>query len=90
MRSIQKEVESLKQEIAEMKGMFEGLGTAEPVFELRQVSHEDAKREIKQYFQAHHGKSIDAADLQEALGIDIQMVIQICQDLEREGQIKGL
>jgi hypothetical protein len=90
VRSVQKEVESLKQETAEMKAMFEGLGTAEPVFELREVSYEDAKREIKQYFEAHHGESIDAGDLQEALGIDIQMVIQICQDLERDGQIKAL
>ena len=90
VRSVQKEVESIKQEIAEMKAILEGLGTAEPVFELREVSYEDAKREIKQYFEAHHGESIDAGDLQEALGIDIQMVIQICQDLERDGQIKAL
>lgn len=90
VRSVQKEVESLKQEIAEMKALLEGPGTAEPVFELREVSYEDAKREIKQYFEAHHGESIDAGDLQEALGIDIQMVIQICQDIERDGQIKAL
>jgi len=28
--------------------------------------------------------------LQEALGIDIQMAIAICEELEREGQIKGV
>lgn len=90
VRSLQKEVQSLKQEIAEMKAMLEGQDTAEPVFELREVSYEDAKREIKQYFEAHHGENIDAADLQEVLGIDIQMAIQICQDLDRDGQIKAL
>jgi len=89
IRSVQKQVESLKQEIAEMKAAVEGLGTAEPVFELREVSYEDAKREIKQYFEAHHEESIDAADLQEALGIDIQMAIQILPRLRTRRTDQG-
>lgn len=90
VRSLQKEVQFLKQEIAKMKAMIEGQDTGEPTFELRDVSYEDAKREIKQYFESHHGENIDAADVQEVLRIDIQMAIQICQELEREGQIKAL
>jgi len=94
--ALRKRVNTLEEEMAEMRGMVGGLQAAvaavEPdtVIELRDIPYEDAKAEIKQYFDAHHGEDIDASDIQLVLGIDIRMAIQICDELEQEGQIKGL
>ena len=55
---------------------------------LKDISYGQAKKEIKEYFSKHHGEIIDAADIQEALNIDISMAIEILDDLECEGKIK--
>jgi hypothetical protein len=60
-------------------------GTA---LEIRDVPFDQAKEEIAAYFREHHGEVVDAADLQEALGIDIGTAIQACEELEDEGRIK--
>ena len=56
---------------------------------LKDISYGLAKKEIKEYFSKHHGEIIDAADIQEALNIDISMAIEILDDLENEGKIKA-
>ena len=56
---------------------------------LKDIPYGQAKKEIKEYFSKHHGEIIDAADIQEALNIDISMVIEILDDLECEGKIKA-
>lgn len=58
--------------------------------ELRNISYYQAKVEIRQYFNEHHGKEINPADIQGVLGIDVWMAIDICNELEGEGKIKGL
>ena len=55
---------------------------------LKDIPYGQAKKEIKEYFSKHHGEIIDAADIQEALNIDISMAIEILDDLECEGKIK--
>lgn len=60
------------------------------IIEIRDIDRDQAKREIRQYFSDHHGENIDAADLQEALGINVFLAAEICEELEQEGKIKGL
>ena len=55
---------------------------------LRKISYEQAKKEIKEYFKNHHGKKIDAADIQENLHINICDAIGILDVLEAEGNIE--
>jgi len=56
---------------------------------LKDIPYGQAKEEIGEYFSKHHGKNIDASDIQEALNIDISLVIEILDDLECEGKIKA-
>jgi hypothetical protein len=55
---------------------------------LQDISLSQAKRVIKRYFEDHHGKIFDAADIQENLGIPIEIAIQALDDLEIEKQIE--
>ena len=61
---------------------------SEDTTELRDISYAKAKEEIAKYFEDHHGETINAADLQEALGIDISMAMKICEELKQAGEIK--
>ena len=54
---------------------------------LRNVTLRQAKKEIKDYFSKHHGKTIDAGEIQEVLGIDIRFAIILMEELEKEGEI---
>jgi len=64
--------------------------TEEEELLIREISYEQAKEEIAQYFVDHDGENIDPADIQGALGIDIMLAIAVCKDLEQEGKIKGI
>jgi len=87
---LEQEVAVLKKEISEMKRLVtQYVGPHEATaLEIRNVSLDRAKEEIAAYFKEHHGEVVDAADLQEALGIDIGIVIPACEELEEEGRIK--
>ena len=88
--TLKAKVASLEERVVTMEGVVAGMGATEPepVIELRDIPYEDAKAEIKQYFEDHHGEEIDGSDLQENLGIELEIAIQICDELEREGAIK--
>jgi len=87
---LEQEIIVLRQELSEIKGLISQYLDAheETVLEIRDIPLYQAKEEIAAYFKAHHGEIIDAADLQEALGIDIGIAIQACAELEGEGRIK--
>lgn len=87
---LEQEVSVLKKEISEMKGLVSQYLNAHEgtVLEIRDVPFDQAKEEIASYFRKHHGEVVDAADLQEALGIDIGTAIEACEELEEEGRIK--
>ena len=57
---------------------------------IRDLSFTEAKKEIRQYFKQHHGEDINAADLEENLGIDFELATKACESLEKEGKIKGV
>jgi len=56
---------------------------------LKDISYGQAKKEIIDYFSMHHGENINAADIQEALNIDISLALEILDDLELEGKVKA-
>jgi transposase len=58
------------------------------IINLRDIPYDQAREEIKKYFEAHHGENLYSHDITKALCIDIEMVDNIIEKLEREGQIK--
>ena len=55
------------------------------VIELREVTKDEARAEIIDPFAT--GETFCYSDIFERLRIDFEMVIDICQELEREGAI---
>jgi hypothetical protein len=51
---------------------------------------EEAKALIKGYFEEHHGEDLDYGDLREALCIALPIIVEACDQLEREGKIAGV
>lgn len=86
---------TLENRLAEIEKKLELLTNLTEMLEpkeitIRDISYAQAKKEITEYFKTHHGDSIDPADIEESLGIDIEIAIKICEKLEKEGQIKGI
>ena len=80
-----KEMKSLREELNELKNIVAGI-TGADVITIRDIPYEKAKREIRQFFADHHGGDFNAADMEEKLGIDFDMALEICQELENEGK----
>jgi hypothetical protein len=57
---------------------------------LEDVPMEDAKAQIKAYFESHHGEILDYGDIREALCIPLPTIVDACEELEREGKIAGI
>ena len=58
---------------------------SEKVLILRDISKEDAKNEIKRLFSS--GNTLYYSDIAQKLGLDLELVIGICNDLQRRGEI---
>jgi hypothetical protein len=50
---------------------------------------ETAKAMVKDYFEQRHGKVIDYVDLVNVLDLPLPLIVDACEDLEREGKITG-
>jgi hypothetical protein len=48
---------------------------------------ETAKVLIKDYFEQHHGEVIDYVDLVNVLDLPLPLIVDACEDLEKEGRI---
>lgn len=90
IESVARKVETLEGAIHDIKNRLEKLTCSYETndIEIRRITYKKAKKEIADFFQEHHGKELNAADVQESLGIDIEMAIRVCDDLEKEGKIK--
>lgn len=55
---------------------------------IRDIPYNQAKKEITRFFKENHGKNINAADVEEGLGIEFSMAVNICEELEKEGKVK--
>lgn len=45
---------------------------------------------IKDYFEQHHGEVIDYVDLVNAFNLPLFLIVDACEQLEREGKIAGV
>lgn len=80
------ENEGLKAKVVAMQAT----DSAETVLDVRDIPREQAKEEVRAFFKDHHGKAIYPSDVMEALSLDYDLVYEICEELEREGAVKGL
>lgn len=83
------ELQKVKQEIAELRELVAQLiQEMQPEsVEIRDISVEQAKHEIKAYFNDHHDESIYPSDLEVALRLDYTLIVQLVGQLEEEGEI---
>jgi len=89
--ALTQEVEELYEKVRNLESTLPSLmeasqrGVAERVIVLRTLTKERAKQEILQLFQ--DGNVHDYGDISERLSLDLQLVVEICNELEREGRI---
>lgn len=72
----------LEEEVARLLA----LAVDEEVIELRDISKEEAKQEILAMFQS--GETMFYSDLATRLRLDLPLVVEVCQELEEEGEIE--
>ncbi len=79
------ENQKLRQELRAAKG---SQSEFEKIIELRDISRNQAKSEITQFFKNHHGDVIYPSDIAEALNLSYILVGEIIEQLEDAGQIR--
>lgn len=85
----EKELSELRERVRTLE---EHLATIEKerdskVVVLRPISREDAKTEILRLFQENHAEILDYGIIAERLQLDLQIVVDVCNELEQEGLI---
>lgn len=60
---------------------------AEKTVVLREISREEAKREIERLF-ASTDEVLYYSDIAERLGLELRVVVEICKELIKEGEIR--
>jgi hypothetical protein len=90
IEAVARKVETLEEAIHDIKNRLEKLTCSYETndIEISRITYKKAKKEIAYFFRDHHGKELNAADIQENLGIDIEVAIKACDELEKEGKIK--
>lgn len=87
---LQRENYVLQQQISELRNkvdqLIESLPTEKTVV-LREISREEAKREIEGLF-ASTDRVLYYSDIAERLGLELRVVVEICKELIKEGEIK--
>lgn len=86
INEIEKEVKALKEIIIQNNRCFDPEGSE--IIHLRDITRDQAREEIKEYFEAHHGENLYSHDITKALCIDLEMVDDVLEEMEREGQVK--
>lgn len=86
INEIEKEVKALKEIIAQINRCLDPEESV--IIHLRDITRDQAKEEMKEYFESHHGENLYSHDITKALCIDIEMVDSILEEMEKEGQIK--
>jgi hypothetical protein len=79
---LRKEVDNIRRELDEIKKRM----PEEKVVVLRDINRNEAKREISSLFAS--GKTLYYSDIAEELGLDLRIVVELCQELEAEGKVE--
>ena len=80
------EVNQLRERVKERVEVLETplLGD-EQVVMLRTLTREEAKKEIRELFQT--GETLFYSDIATRLGLDLKLVVDICDELVEEGEV---
>lgn len=89
VRRLKKHEASLVYRIDSLEKRFSNIEASLPsekVIILRKVSKEQAKKEIRKLFS--ESNTLYYSDIAERLGLDLELVVDICNELQRQGKIK--
>ncbi len=79
--SLRQEIEQIKQRLAELEERI----PEERVIVLKEISKEEATEEIRQLFSS--GRTLYYSDIAEELRLDLELVVDICHELQESGEI---
>jgi hypothetical protein len=85
---LQVELAVLRRRVEDLEVRIAELAEAMPevkVIVLRKIPYSEAKDEVRGLFES--GRVLDYGNIAEELSLDLQMVVQICQELIEEGMI---
>lgn len=77
--SFREELEKIKQKLLELE-------SREKVIVLREITKEEAKKDIEQLFKS--GRTLYYSDIVKELKLDLETVVDICNELQGSGQIE--
>jgi len=80
--SLRREIEQIKQKLSELEERI----PEEKVIVLREISKEEAKEEIRQLFSS--GRTLYYSDIAEELKLDLELVVDICHELQESGELR--
>jgi DNA invertase Pin-like site-specific DNA recombinase len=80
--SLQEELRQVKQRLSELENI---VAAKDKVIVLKDITREVAKKEIKKLFSS--GRTLYYSDIVQELGIDLETVVDICNELEEEKEI---
>jgi Mg2+ and Co2+ transporter CorA len=75
-------IKSLEERLATIEASL----PSEKVILLREISKEDAEKEIRKLFS--ESKALYYSDIAESLRLDLQLVVEICNELQNRGEIE--
>lgn len=82
IEQMRSDLEQTKQKVAELERRM----PEEKVIVLREISRKQAKQEIQQLFSS--GRTLYYSDIAEELGLDLELVVDICQELQKGREIE--
>ncbi|MBM3328706.1 MAG: hypothetical protein FJY67_04415 [Calditrichaeota bacterium] len=85
IRSLKKELAQLREMVLQLEARID-LANPIPTISIRRIEREQARDEVMNYFAKNAGYH-DAGDIADELRIDIRLVVEICNELIREGVV---
>lgn len=82
--ALRKEIRAIQERLANIEASI--ARTTGSVAMLREISKEQAEKEILELFST--GQTLYYSDIAEQLGLDLQLVVEICSDLQSRGEIE--
>ncbi|GEM_PF-4061081 len=84
LRRIKEETNKLRKEVDELRLKLGG--NDEHIVFIREINRNQAKKEIDEFIKTN--KTTDLIDIQNKLGIDLELIVDIVKELNKEGKVK--
>ncbi|NQU07967.1 MAG: hypothetical protein HQ583_05345 [Candidatus Abyssubacteria bacterium] len=85
-RKLKKSLDEVGNRLGIVEAQISELVGEEKIIVLREVTRDEAKEEIKELFET--GQTLFYSDIADKLRIDLELVVEICQELQNEGAIE--